>query len=42
MQRKRRTAVEIHKSYLCPFEDCGREYGSVGALKQHMRLKHSY
>ena len=39
-KRLRRTKGEIKRPYLCKFQDCGKSYGSDGALKMHIRLKH--
>lgn len=30
----------IEKVYECPFEKCGRTYGSDVSLNLHMKLKH--
>ena len=37
----RRCANEIRKSYVCPYEKCGKTYGSEGSLNLHLRLKHN-
>ena len=39
-RHNRRCANEIEKSYQCPFDDCGKLYGSEGSLNLHLRLKH--
>jgi hypothetical protein len=39
-RHNRRCANEIEKSYQCPFDDCGKYYGSEGSLNLHLRLKH--
>ena len=31
----------IEKNYVCPFEKCGKNYGSDVALNMHMKLKHN-
>jgi len=40
-KRHRRTAQEIERKHPCEFASCGKSYGSEGALKMHIRLKHS-
>jgi len=40
-KRHRRTAQEIERKYRCEAPSCGKAYGSEGALKMHIRLKHS-
>lgn len=37
----RRCANEIKKSYICPYDDCEKFYGSEGSLNLHMKLKHN-
>lgn len=37
-KRVRRTATEIERNWKC--ELCGKSYGSEGALKTHLKLKH--
>jgi hypothetical protein len=37
----RRCANEIAKSYTCPYENCGKLYGSEGSLNLHMKIKHN-
>ena len=39
-RHNRRCANEISKGYQCPFDDCGKFYGSEGSLNLHLRLKH--
>mmetsp|Transcript_28440 Transcript_28440/g.32892 ORF Transcript_28440/g.32892 Transcript_28440/m.32892 type:complete len:180 (-) Transcript_28440:51-590(-) len=39
-KRARRTASEIERNFVCPAGNCGKSYGSEGALLQHVRLKH--
>jgi hypothetical protein len=39
-KRHRRTASEIERNHICKATTCGKAYGSEGALKMHMRLKH--
>lgn len=36
----RRTAKEITKSDKCPYQNCGKYYGSEGSLNLHIKLKH--
>lgn len=31
----------IEKTYQCPFEKCGRTYGSDVSLNLHMKIKHN-
>jgi len=40
-KRHRRTAQEIERKFRCDVHNCGKAYGSEGALKMHIRLKHS-
>ena len=40
-RRKRRTAVEIVRKYICKFRGCSKSYGSEGSLNQHMKNKHN-
>lgn len=37
----RRCANEIEKSFPCPYDNCGKYYGSEGSLNLHMKLKHN-
>ena len=37
----RRTSDKIEKVYECPFDKCGRNYGSDVSLNLHMKLKHN-
>lgn len=39
-KRHRRKAQEIDREHICPVEGCSKAYGSEGALKMHVRLKH--
>ncbi len=39
-KRVRRTAGEIDRLYKCDTAGCGKCYGSEGALKMHVKLKH--
>ena len=39
-RHNRRCANEIEKQYQCPFDECGKLYGSEGSLNLHLRLKH--
>ena len=39
-KRLRRTAAEIERTHICPVSECGKAYGSEGALKMHKKLKH--
>lgn len=40
-KRHRRTALQIERKFRCEVPLCGKAYGSEGALKMHVRLKHS-
>lgn len=37
----RRTAKEISKNEVCPYDGCDKKYGSEGSLNLHMKLKHA-
>jgi hypothetical protein len=37
----RRCANEIVKSFICPYSDCEKVYGSEGSLNLHMKIKHN-
>ena len=37
----RRTSDMIEKTYQCPFDKCGRTYGSDVSLNLHMKIKHN-
>jgi len=39
-QRKRRKAAQIERLYKCQEKFCNRAYGTDGALKMHIKLKH--
>jgi len=39
-KKKRRTANEIDKAFVCPYEGCNRNYGSDVSLNLHIKLKH--
>ena len=39
-RHNRRCANEIQKQYQCPFDQCGKYYGSEGSLNLHLRIKH--
>jgi hypothetical protein len=39
-KRRRRTAIEIDRAYKCEVPNCSKAYGSEGALKMHIKLKH--
>lgn len=40
-RKKRRKSFEIDKPFVCHFPYCMKKYGSSGALKTHIRRKHS-
>jgi hypothetical protein len=37
----RRTAKEIDRSFICPYEACAKVYGSEGSLNLHIKIKHN-
>lgn len=37
----RRTANEIDRSYICPYEGCGKFFGSEGSQNLHIKIKHN-
>jgi hypothetical protein len=37
----RRTAKEINRSYICPYDSCQKVYGSEGSLNLHIKIKHN-
>lgn len=39
-KRHRRTAAEIERGFRCPSPSCHKAYGTEGALKMHIRIKH--
>eukprot|EP01120_Amphizonella_sp_Union-15-10_P012310 TRINITY_DN5443_c0_g1_i3.p1 TRINITY_DN5443_c0_g1~~TRINITY_DN5443_c0_g1_i3.p1 ORF type:complete len:507 (-),score=88.03 TRINITY_DN5443_c0_g1_i3:167-1687(-) len=39
-RRVRRTAAEIERNWRCDINSCNKAYGTEGALKMHMKLKH--
>ncbi|ETV88316.1 hypothetical protein, variant 7 [Aphanomyces astaci] len=39
-KRRRRTAAQIDRKFVCSYAGCKKAYGSEGSLTQHMRLKH--
>jgi len=39
-KRHRRLAAEIARLWKCQFPNCGKSYGTLGALKTHIKLKH--
>jgi hypothetical protein len=39
-RRRRRTAAEIERKFKCEMPNCTKAYGSEGALKMHIKLKH--
>lgn len=40
-KHNRRCAYEIPKSFICPFDNCFKLYGSEGSLNLHMKIKHN-
>ena len=37
----RRTAKEIERSFVCPYQGCSKVYGSEGSLNLHIKIKHN-
>lgn len=37
----RRTSDLIDKKFICPFEKCGKDYGTDVSLNLHMKIKHN-
>ena len=37
----RRTNKEIDKNFICPYNSCGKVYGSEGSLNLHIKIKHN-
>lgn len=37
----RRAAYEIDRSFICPYEDCGKYFGSEGSQNLHIKIKHN-
>ena len=37
----RRTAQEIDRSYICPYDGCGKYFGSEGSQNLHIKIKHN-
>lgn len=40
-KKNRRTASEIEKNHMCPYEGCNKLYGSDVSLNLHIKLKHN-
>ncbi|KRW98769.1 hypothetical protein PPERSA_03904 [Pseudocohnilembus persalinus] len=40
-KKNRRTAQEIQKSFICPYENCSKAYGSDVSLNLHIKIKHN-
>ena len=40
-KKKRRKRDEIERNFKCPVQCCAKSYGSEGALKTHIKLKHA-
>jgi len=39
-RKNRRKHTEIQRTFICPMTGCGKAYGSEGACKTHVRIKH--
>jgi len=39
-RKNRRKHTEIQRTFICPLTGCGKAYGSEGACKTHVRIKH--
>ena len=37
----RRTASEIDRDFVCPYEGCGKNFGSEGSQNLHIKIKHN-
>jgi hypothetical protein len=37
----RRTAQEIDRTFVCPYEGCGKFFGSEGSQNLHIKIKHN-
>lgn len=37
----RRTANEIDRTFVCPYEGCGKYFGSEGSQNLHIKIKHN-
>ena len=37
----RRTAQEIDRTFICPYEGCGKFFGSEGSQNLHIKIKHN-
>eukprot|EP01016_Furgasonia_blochmanni_P014443 TRINITY_DN1756_c0_g1_i9.p1 TRINITY_DN1756_c0_g1~~TRINITY_DN1756_c0_g1_i9.p1 ORF type:complete len:282 (+),score=38.69 TRINITY_DN1756_c0_g1_i9:66-911(+) len=40
-KKNRRTASQIKKDHVCPYEGCNKQYGSDVSLNLHIKLKHN-
>ena len=40
-RKNRRVSNEIDKNYICPYEKCGKNYGSDVSLNLHIKIKHN-
>lgn len=37
----RRTALEIDRTFICPYDGCGKFFGSEGSQNLHIKIKHN-
>lgn len=37
----RRTATEIDRTFICPYEGCSKFFGSEGSQNLHIKIKHN-
>lgn len=37
----RRTAQEIDRTFICPYDGCGKFFGSEGSQNLHIKIKHN-
>jgi hypothetical protein len=37
----RRSAVEIDRSFVCPYDGCDKFFGSEGSQNLHIKIKHN-
>lgn len=40
-KHNRRSALEIDKSFNCPYHNCDKQFGSDGSLNLHIKIKHN-
>jgi len=40
-KHQRRSAYEIERSFICPYEGCNKYFGSEGSQNLHIKIKHN-